>query len=394
MFHGLKKYVCMIEFRMPNLGADMEAGTLREWKIKPGDTIHRGDILAVVETQKGLIEIETFDEGTIDSLLLKEDDRVPVGAIMALINQKEKETDKSLPSEMGKNTSSVQARIEKNEVINTPSGIRASPLARRIAAEHQIDLSGVKGTGEKGAISKEDVEMVIRQNHEISKEKSTVSTDSIRMAIAAAMSKSNREIPHYYLETKIDMSRPLAWLTANNKSRSAANRILPVVLFIKATARALVEFPDINAIWDNKLQRKKEINIGFVTSLRTGGIMIPTIHSADRKSIDEIMQTLNEIIPRARQLQLRSSDLSDSSITITNLGDNGVEKIFGIIYPPQVALIGFGGISEQPWAENGMLDVRPVLSITFAGDHRASDGQTGSKFLTAIKNHLLKPEVL
>lgn len=214
------------------------------------------------------------------------------------------------------------------------------------------------------------------------------------MAVAAAMSRSNREIPHYYLETKVDMSNALAWLAGENKQRGVQQRILPAVLLVKAVARALTEVPDLNAYWENGLQRKQEINIGFAVSLRTGGVMIPAIHRADQKTLDELMASLNDIIPRARAMKLRSSELSDSTITVTSLGEENAELVYGVIYPPQVALVGIGSIREQPWAENGMLGVRPVLRITLAADHRATDGITGSRFLVAVDRYLQKPDLL
>ena len=190
------------------------------------------------------------------------------------------------------------------------------------------------------------------------------------------------------------MTKTLAWLSEANKQRAVQERLLPVVLLIKATANALKVVPDLNAYWENGLQRKNEINIGFVVSLRTGGVMIPAIHQADKKTIDELMASLNDLIPRARALKLRSSELSDSTITLSNLGEGNVESVFGVIYPPQVAIIGFGSITEQPWAENGMLGIRPVLNITLSADHRATDGATGSRFFMAIKSSLQNPSSL
>lgn len=403
----------MIEFKMPSLGADMEAGTLREWLVKEGDTVKRGDIIAEVETQKGIIEIEVFDEGTIEKLLIKEDEKVPVGTTMAVINAagksagKETKAEPPAPAEFHpakeKNTEE-----EKHIVPVSKERIKASPLARRIAEENHIDLSAIKGSGEAGVIHKEDVEKAIAEHGEMEvrreqakpeyKEKEPAfaasPTQGIRMAVAAAMSKSNNEIPHYYLETSIDMANALAWLAEQNKQRPVQKRLLPAVLLIKAVAKSLVEVPDLNAVWENGLQLKNEINIGFVVSLRLGGIIVPGIQQADEKSIDEIMDALNDIIPRAKALKLRSSELSSSTFTITNLGEGGVEKVYGIIYPPQVGLAGFGNITEQPFAENGMLGIRPVLTATLAGDHRATDGSTGSRFLIALKKHLQYPEKL
>jgi len=156
----------------------------------------------------------------------------------------------------------------------------------------------------------------------------------------------------------------MAWLGEANKQRSVKDRLLPVVLLIKAVAKALADVPDLNAWWDNGLQRKQNIHIGFVVSLRNGGIIIPAIHDAGKKSVDELMKAHSDIIPRARALKLKSSELADSTVTITSLGEGAVETVFGIIYPPQVALIGFGGITEAPWVENGMLGIRPVLTVS------------------------------
>lgn len=381
----------MIEFRMPSLGADMEAGTLREWKVKPGDTVERGDIIADVETMKGIIEIEVFDAGVVEQLLVKQDEKVPVGTVMALIRPAG-ETAAPKPAE--------RHPIEEIPSVPAHEGLRVSPLARRIAAENRLDLSTVQGSGEGGAITREDVEKAVAERDIRLKPRpaetatAAASTESIRMAVAAAMSKSNREIPHYYLETHIDMSKALAWLAEANRQRPVAKRLLPVVLLIKAAAKALREFPDLNAVWDNGLQRKAEINVGFVISLRTGGLVVPAIRNADQKSPDALMETLNDLIPRARALKLRSSELSESTITLTSLGDDGADAVFGVIYPPQVAIVGFGGIREQPAAENGLLGVRPVLRATLAGDHRATDGLTGSRFLTALKQLLQQPETL
>jgi pyruvate dehydrogenase E2 component (dihydrolipoamide acetyltransferase) len=274
--------------------------------------------------------------------------------------------------------------------------IKASPLAKRMAAENNIDLSQIQGTGEEDAITKEDVENAIAQKEKIaqSEEKNIPQFQAIRSAVAAAMSKSNREIPHYYLQKRIDITKALAWLRETNHKLPIQKRLLPAALLIKSVAQSLVDFPNLNATWDNGLQLKKEINIGFVVSLRGGGIIVPTIHNANLKNASEIMEALNDIIPRARAMKLRSSDLSDSTITITSLGEGGADVVFGVIYPPQVAIIGFGGSSQQAIVENGMLGIRTVFTVTLAGDHRATDGLTGSDFLVTLNNYLQNPETL
>jgi pyruvate dehydrogenase E2 component (dihydrolipoamide acetyltransferase) len=394
----------MIEFLMPSLGADMEDGTLIEWKKKTGDSVKRGDIIAEVETQKGLIEIEVFDEGIIEKLLIQEGTKVPVGTVLALIDPMgvSLETKKEKPIELHpieeKTIESITQKTDRE------IHIKASPLAKKMAEEHHIPLLHIKGNGPDGAITREDVERFIAQQETIKKgaignvsvaiEKTETPTDAIRAAIAAAMSKSNREIPHYYLEKRIDLTKALAWLQEANEQRKVQSRLLPVVLFIKAIAKSLQDFPDLNATWDNGLKLKKEINIGFVVALHNGGIMVPAIHQADLKTVDEIMEALNDSIPRARAMKLRSSELSEGTITLTSMGDGGADTVFGVIYPPQVAIIGFGSISEQPFAENGMLGIRSVVNATLAGDHRATDGLTGNQFLNLLARNLQKPESL
>jgi pyruvate dehydrogenase E2 component (dihydrolipoamide acetyltransferase) len=391
----------MIEFKMPSLGADMEDGILREWKVKPGDTIKRGDIIAEVEVQKGNIDIECFDEGTIMELLVKENEKVPVGMVMAKIKPlnetstvaEDKKVDiKEIVKEEIKPLTEENKQTEIPVIIH--SEIKASPLAKRLASEKNIDLTTIKGTGEDGVITKEDVENAVSNPKIIDAKKNTTPAENIRMAVAAAMSKSNREIPHYYLEKKIDVTNAIKWLTENNAEKPIQKRLLSGVLFLKATAMALTEVPELNAVWENGLIKKEGIHIGMVVSLRGGGIIVPAIHDVSKKNLEEIMDALNDIIPRARAMKLRSSELSDSTITITNLGEGGADKVFGIIYPPQVAIIGIGDIIKETIFINGTHEEHSFVYVTLAGDHRATDGLTGSKFLNVFYKLLQKPETL
>jgi pyruvate dehydrogenase E2 component (dihydrolipoamide acetyltransferase) len=217
----------------------------------------------------------------------------------------------------------------------------------------------------------------------------------MRRAIAAAMARSKREIPHYYLETRLDMSQALRWLEAENQKRSIKERLLPAVVLLKAVARALGEVPELNGYWmDDRHQPQEAIHIGFAIALRQGGLIAPALHHVDLKSMDELMEAMRDLIMRARAGRLRSSEMTDATITVTNLGDLGVETVYGVIYPPQVALIGFGRIMEQPWAEQGMLGIRPVLTATLAADHRATDGRRGAQFLDALNRALQRVETL
>lgn len=404
----------MADFCMPSLGADMRTGTLVEWKVKPGDRLKRGDIIADVETDKGIMEIEVFEDIIVDELLTEPNTEVPVGTVMAKIHPQAVTEPEVVTA--GRTTESKQPPIqpiEETPIVPTAAKeaekrLPVSPLARRLADELGVDLSDVRSHAPDGIIQRVDVEQAAAALQTQAKPveveiapivpKPTTTVDfqvGMRRAIASAMSLSNRDIPHYYLETRIDMSHPLQWLEAENQKRSIKERILPVVLLLKATAKALTEVPELNGYWiDDHLQVQEAIHIGFAISLRQGGLVTPAIHHTDLKNLDELMTAMRDLIERTRGGRLRSSEMSDATITLTNLGDMGVEKVFGVIYPPQVALVGFGKISEQPWAERGMLDVRPVLTATLAGDHRATDGIVGARFLQALNTHLQAVEKL
>ncbi len=218
---------------------------------------------------------------------------------------------------------------------------------------------------------------------------------AMRKAIGALMARSKREIPHYYLSTTIDLSSASAWLERANLERPVSKRLVAPVLLLKATALAVARVPEMNGFMVNDESMPSEVvHVGVAVSLRTGGVIAPAIHNADKLSLDELMRALKNLVGRARKGVLRSSEMSDPTITVTNLGDLGVEAVFGVIYPPQVALVGFGRIAQRPWASDGMLGVRPCVTATLSADHRASDGHRGGLFLGEIDRLLQDPENL
>jgi pyruvate dehydrogenase E2 component (dihydrolipoamide acetyltransferase) len=191
------------------------------------------------------------------------------------------------------------------------------------------------------------------------------------------------------------MTRPLAWIEDQNLKRPVEKRLVPAVLLIKASALAAREVSGMNGFWEGDSFRPSEpVHVGVAISLRQGGLIAPAIHDADQKSLDDLMLAMRDLVQRARRGALRASEMSDPTITVTNLGEQGVEAVFGVIYPPQVALVGFGKIVERPWAADGMLGVRPILSATLSADHRASDGHQGGLFLAAVERLLQEPEQL
>jgi pyruvate dehydrogenase E2 component (dihydrolipoamide acetyltransferase) len=217
----------------------------------------------------------------------------------------------------------------------------------------------------------------------------------MRAAIAAAMTRSKRDIPHFYLTTSIEMTRAGTWLTAENARRPVAERLLPVVLLLKAVARALRDVPGLNGFWiEGTFKNGPGIHVGCAISLRGGGLVAPALHDVDKKPLATLMTELRDLVDRARTGSLRSSELSDSTITVTNLGDMGVESTYGVIFPPQVALVAFGKVTRRPWVAGDVVAVRPVMTTTLSADHRAVDGHRGGLFLSALDRALQEPERL
>lgn len=485
----------MGDYRMPSLGADMEAGTLIQWRVRPGDEIRRGDIIAVVDTAKAAIEVEVFQTGVVERLLVAEGARVPVGTPLATIREvggagappveapaarRPAAPAGALPLGVapgaapptgeapvgpapptgaapgaapplvpgaGPAVPAAAAAPTPRRAVRPP----ASPAARVLAARLALPLDGIRGTGPGGAIVRADVEraaaergaaprpqprasaLAQRVAERLGVDLATVhgtgpggrilrgdilaaatlpaeeappgpppavhpaggAPDAMRRAIAAAMERSKREIPHYYLSADIDLRRALAWLQNENLRRAVDVRFLPAALLLKAVARATRDVPEVNGVYlDGGFRPSASVHVGVAISLRGGGLVAPALHDVDALDLDALMRALRDLVRRARAGSLRSSEISDPTITVTNLGDQGVGSTFGIIYPPQVALVGFGRITDRPWAEHGMLGVRPVVTATLSADHRVSDGHRGALFLAAIDRLLQQPEAL
>ena len=487
---------------MPALGADMDEGTLVEWLVKPGDQIHKGDIIAVVDTAKSAIEVESFHTGTVEELITPVGETVPVGTVLATITEAEAEAGgtgagkpaapaiartpaaaapvpaaernggaaagearegkrppgkragerarpgrkptrpgpgapvRSTPlvrheaEQLGVDLATVhgsgpggmitRADVEQAAASRRP---RVTPLARRLAAELGVDLGTVTGSGPGGAVREADVrraasagapppaaqppEAVAAPTGQAAAAVQAVPSgraerpgkaeraESMRQAIARLMARSKREIPHYYVSNTVDMGAAMAWVRERNRSLEMSQRLVPAALLLRAAALAARQVPELNGYWtEDHFVPGTAVHLGVAISLRGGGLITPAIRGADDLAPGELMAKLRDLVNRARAGRLRSSEMTDATITVTNLGDQGVESVTGVIYPPQVALVGFGKIVERPWAVNGLLGIRPVVVTTLAADHRATDGYTGGRFLTAIAELLQRPEEL
>ncbi|MGZ8531313.1 MAG: dihydrolipoamide acetyltransferase family protein [Candidatus Binatia bacterium] len=403
----------MSEFRMPALGADMQFGTIVDWRVKPGDAVNRGDVVALVETEKGVIEVEIFDTGVIESLVVQPGQKVPVGATLAILRSDGKQIEPQPVASPSVSAAEPAVPIqEEKPPVKIPSAAppaeaagrwRVSPLARKRAQELGVDLSRVAGSGGDDSITLADVERAVESPKPAvpptappaASASKGLDLSAMRRVIAAAMARSKREIPHYYLATTIDMRKALDWLAAENAKRPVTRRLLNSALLLRAVALALRATPELNGFYvDDAFKPAGGIHIGVAISLRQGGLINPAIHDVDKKNLDELMAHMLDLVNRARTGHLRSSELSDGTITVTNLGEQGVESVFGVIYPPQVALVGFGKISERPMAVHGLLGIRPIIDATLAADHRVSDGHRGGRFLLAVDRLLQEPEKL
>jgi pyruvate dehydrogenase E2 component (dihydrolipoamide acetyltransferase) len=347
------------EFRMPSLGADMEAGTLVEWLVKQGDWVKRGDIVAVVETQKGAIEIEVYQPGQIEKFLVDLHSKVPVGTPLALIRVEGEAKAPAaaipplavpappLPAVPPPITAAMPppaptplaAPISPLAGPGVAGRRAASPAARRLAEEHGIDLSTITGSGPGGAITSTDVEHYLAAAPAPAEKKRAVWLDpaAMRAAIAAAMARSKREIPHYYLEHQIDVTPCERWLAKKNAALPPDSRLLIGALALKAVALALRRFPAFNGFYrDNKFEPSKAVHVGVAIAIRGGGLAAPALHDADQLLLDDLMNRMRDLVQRTRAGRIRSSEMSDPTITVSSLGERGVEALYGIIYPPQV----------------------------------------------------------
>jgi pyruvate dehydrogenase E2 component (dihydrolipoamide acetyltransferase) len=459
----------MSVFRMPSLGADMDEGTVLEWLVAPGDTVHKGDIIAVVDTAKSAVDVETFDSGVVESILVAAGEKVPVGTPLAEISASPTAAE---PAKPRAGRPKRPRRPKPEPVAAAPVrpvvAPKASPVVRRLARTSGIDLASVPGTGPDGRITHDDVVRAAaaredaevpapraaeetaaparsaarvspyarRRAHELGidpadlvgaghtgpllaadVEAAAVATPTnqepepvaparpgptpadraaaMRAAIAKLMARSKREVPHYYLHETIDLSAAATWLRQHNDGRPVRERLVMAALLAKATAVAAHRVPQLNGFWEADAFRPADaVHLGVAVSLRGGGLVTPAIHDADSLTPPELMLALRDLVERARRGVLHRGELTDGTLTMTNLGERGAQAVLGVIFPPQVALVGFGRVVDRPVAVDGLIGVHPTVDVTLSGDHRASDGHVGGTFLAIVAELLERPEDL
>lgn len=394
----------MANFLMPVLGADMKAGELISWLKQPGEHVAKGDVIAEVDTEKAVVEVEALFGGIVERLLIEPGEKVPVGTVLALIRPDAGEELEALRPRPAVEAAPAPVRgalvrptLGRRPVPPLPAAgrLRVSPAARHLAEQLGVDISTVEGSGPGGRIMLRDIERAAKAPPPAVRAPEEERQLRMRQAIAAAMTRSHREVPHFHVSSTVDLTEALDWLAQANATRPVAERMLYAVLLLKASALAVRRVPEVNALWaEDHAEIKDAVHLGAAISLRGGGLVAPAIHDADKLALPELMARLRDLVQRARSGRLRSSEMSDPTITVTNLGETGAENVFGLVYPPQVALVGFGRVVQRPFVVDGALIARKLINVSFAGDHRALDGYRASAYLAEVERLLANPEEL
>lgn len=399
-----------IDFRLPSLGADMESAQLTQWLKKPGDPVQRGEALATVETAKGLIDIESYDEGTVVDLIVPPGTKVAVGTVLAHLmvegatparaavapNAPAAATGTQMtPTAPAATPGAMPAPIPRPPSGTPPppshGTARISPAARRRAHELGVKLETLQALASDRTIHIEDIE-------QLAQTQATAPVDAraaMRAAIGAAMARSKHEIPHYYLARSLDFGPAQAWLAQYNASRAVKDRLIDAVLITKAVAVAAARIEGFSGQFvAERFQPALPVHAGVAIAARGGGLVAPALLEADRKALATLMQEFSDLVTRVRAGRMRSGEFTAATITVNCLGAEGSDLIYPIINPPQVAIVGAGSIRPRPWVEQDQLVVRPVLTLALAADHRVTDGRAGSRFLETIKELLAHPASL
>ncbi len=384
----------MSQFLMPSLGADMEAGTLVERLADPGDTVSRGDVIAAVETQKGVIEIEVYEDGTLAEWLVSIGEAVPVGTPLAeILKPGEPAVEPSgpraarQPSAEPAGTSAPAPQILPKAGAGAHPRVRATPAARRLAARLGLDLKSLEHDPNR-PIYRADVPAHPNRPE-------PASPLDMRAAISAAMARSKREIPHYYLSHTADMTPLEDFLTGVNADRPPQDRILAAAAYVKAVAVAARKYPEFNGSFsDGSFQPAETAHVGLAVRLRGGGLVAPALFDPAAQSLDALMRAIRDQVARVRAGRFKAKELTGATITLSSLGDRGVDRLYGVIYPPQVAIVGIGTPALRPWVYQDKVMPRRTACLTLSADHRASDGHRGALFLNEIGRALQNPEAL
>ena len=392
----------MADVLMPRLSDTMEEGVLSQWVKHEGDQVRKGDVLAVIETDKAAMEMEAYDEGVLTRILVAEGASVPIGTPIAVIGGKgaaEAAAPSPAPAQDHPERVVVPP-LAPAPLPGTPPTIRAaaSPLARKLAREHGVDLAVVSGSGPGGRIVRADIEQAARARDGARQAPQAPAADAeeiplttVRRLTAQRLAASAREAPHFYLTVVADAGNLLAFRAQANGRRGADVKITVTDLLIRACATALTAHPEVNASWDEtRILRYRHVSIGIAVAT-SDGLIVPVVRDAGRKTLTEIAREARDLTTRARARKLTPDELAGGTFTISNLGMYGIRQFTAVINPPQAAILAVGEAVRQPVVRDDQVAIATTMTLTLSIDHRAVDGATGAGFLTRLRELIEEP---
>jgi pyruvate dehydrogenase E2 component (dihydrolipoamide acetyltransferase) len=417
---------------MPRLSDTMEEGVLSQWVKHEGDQVRKGDVLAVIETDKAAMDMEAYDEGVLTKILVAEGASVPIGTPIAVIGEAAGPVaaPPPVPAPDQAGRAVVAPPAPAPPTVASPAGRPpASPLARKLARERGIDLSTVSGSGPGGRIVRADIEQAARDSTQpvatptgparpapaspwaaplaavaaqpapvavaplaAAADAEEIPLTTVRRLTAQRLAASAREAPHFYLTVVADAGDLLAFRAQASQRHGADVKITVTDLLIRACATALADCPEVNVSWDEtRILRHRHVNIGVAVAI-DDGLIVPVIRDADRKTLTEIAREAHDLITRARARKLTPDELSGGTFTISNLGMHGIRQFTAVINPPQAAILAVGEAIRQPVVDGGgQISVATTMTLTLSIDHRAVDGATAARFLTRLRELIEQP---
>jgi len=397
---------------LPKLDEAMLTGKIARWLKKEGDWVEKGEGIVEIETEKVTFVVEAEESGILSKVMAEEGDEVPVGTIIAFILQPGEEAPEvaepviavkeEAQAEVSIATAKEEVQVKVPEVPKEIQATKASPVARKMAQEHNIDITTVEGTGPGGRIVREDILRAVEESKAVAAqpvreepglaEEQVTPLSSMRKVIARRMTESFQS-PHFYLTVEVDAQE----LVKTDKQMVPLVEkkigIRPTItdLIIKMTAKALEDNPSMNCAYvDGSVRLFKRIDIGLVTAVE-GGLVVPVIRQANKKSLAEITQVRAELVQKARDGKLSMAEMRGSTFTISNLGMFGVDQFSAILQPPEAAILAVGRIADKAVVRDGQIAIRPMMTLTLSIDHRVLDGVIGSQFLQSLKNYIENP---
>ncbi len=403
-----------IKISMPKLSDTMAEGVLVKWRKKEGERVESSDIIAEAESDKATMELEAYDSGTLLKIIVPEGGKVPVGGTLAIIGEPGEDISALLSSQPVKETipsdkspqipdtlpsvPKPEAAVSNGLITSDSTRLKASPLARKLAAERKLDLRQIAGTGTGGRIIMRDVlnaqpaaaAAVTPVQAVVSKQDRVVPISSMRASIAKRLTQSKEVAPHFYLTMVIDMDKASEF-RANLNGLQSDVKVSFNDMIVKAAARALLKHPYVNGSYlDDKMVLYGRVDIGVAVALEEG-LITPVVRNADSKSILEVAQEIRDLARKAKERKLTPAEYSGSTFTISNLGMYDIKQFTAIINPPEAAILAVGAVQQKPVVRDGQLVIGQQMEVTLTCDHRIVDGATGALFLREFKKNLENP---